>query len=130
MRYVPGQAALTGQIYVDQLQIARRTPTSVQYSAATPQGFSLQQNYPNPFNPSTRIQFSIGQENRRMDQAEKVVLKVFDVLGREVATLVNENLQPGNYEVTFDAAGLPSGVYYYRLTAGGFSSVRKMVLLR
>jgi N-acetylmuramoyl-L-alanine amidase len=147
MRYVPAQAALMGQIYVDQLQIARRTPTSVQYSAATPQEFSLHQNYPNPFNPSTKIKFSVpsgrglvptsrdGQvPNTKLGFANWdlgfVSLKVFDVLGREVATLVNENLQPGNYEVTFDATGLPSGVYYYRLTAGGFSSVRKMVLLR
>jgi hypothetical protein len=57
-------------------------------------------------------------------------MKVFDVLGREVATLVNDNLQPGDYEVTFDATGFPSGVYYYRLTAGGFTRVRKMVLVR
>ena len=65
-----------------------------------------------------------------MGEGERVTLKVFDVLGREVRTLVNENLQPGNYEVTFDAAGLASGVYFYTLRAGGFVQTKRMVLLR
>lgn len=90
----------------------------------------LMQNYPNPFNPSTRIRFSVGQQNRRMSEAEKVSLKVFDVLGREVRTLVDENLLPGRYEVTFDATGLSSGLYLYRLSRGSFFESRKMILAR
>jgi len=92
-----------------------------------PSSVLLHQNYPNPFNPTTNIKFQIPSSNAQLGF---VSLKVFDVLGREVATLVNDNLQPGDYEVTFDATGLPSGVYYYRLTAGGFTRVRKMVLVR
>jgi hypothetical protein len=97
-----------------------------------PETFALYQNYPNPFNPTTTIKFQIPSSKLGFGNWNLgfVSLKVYDVLGREVATLVNDNLQPGNYEVTFDATGLPSGVYYYRLTAGGFTRVRKMVLVR
>jgi hypothetical protein len=96
-----------------------------------PTEFSLSQNYPNPFNPTTEIRFQIAEVSH-------VTLKVFDVLGREVATLVNERLQPGSYEATFDArltaggqaSSLASGVYYYRLAAGDFVATKKMVLMR
>ena len=85
--------------------------------------FYLTQNYPNPFNPSTTIswQSSIGSWQ---------TLKVYDVLGREVATIVNEFKPAGNYEVEFDATGFTSGVYYYKLTSQNFSEVKKMILLR
>lgn len=117
------------------------SPTAVQEAPATfPPRFSLDQNYPNPFNPSTRIRFSVGQENRRMGEEVKVVLKVYDILGRDVRTLVNQHLRPGSYEVTFsadggsasggDAAGLASGVYLYRLQAGEFTQTKRLVLLR
>ncbi len=85
----------------------------------------LQQNYPNPFNPSTRIGYRVQGTGDRV-----VTLKVYDILGREVATLVNERKAPGNYEVRFDASGLSSGVYVYRLTAGEFSQSRKMLVLK
>ncbi len=88
-----------------------------------PEYFSLEQNYPNPFNANTIIRFQI-------NDSRFVRLKVFDIQGREVATLVNENLQPGKYEVTFDAGNLPSGIYFYRLSAGDFSETRKLVLLK
>jgi len=88
-----------------------------------PEGFRLEQNYPNPFNPSSAVTFQIPHSSH-------VVLKVYDVLGREVATLVNEELKPGSYEVPFDASGLASGVYLYRLTAGYFSDVKKLLVLR
>lgn len=111
--------------------------TSVEDEVA-PSTFQLEQNYPNPFNPSTRIRFSIapgngrGAEsgNRRMAESATMTLKVFDVLGREVATLVNDNLSAGNYEVNFDATGLSSGVYFYKLQTGGFIETKKMILLR
>ena len=83
----------------------------------------MEQNYPNPFNPSTRIKFSI-------PQSDFVSLKVFDILGNEVTTLVNEQRAPGAYEVTFDAGSLASGVYVYTLTAGDFVQTRKLMLMK
>ncbi len=99
-----------------------------------PSSVFLCQNYPNPFNPSTTIKFQIPSSNAQLgfgiSDLRFVSLKVYDVLGREVATLVNEVKQPGEYSVVFDGTNLPSGVYFYRLTAGGFTRVRKMVLVR
>jgi hypothetical protein len=89
----------------------------------TVNSFTLVQNYPNPFNPSTTIQFSI-------PQSSKVTLKIFDILGREVSTLINENKSAGNYWVNFDASGLASGMYIYRLTAGDYTASKKMMLLK
>ncbi len=83
--------------------------------------FSLAQNYPNPFNPETRINFNVGK-------AELVTLKVYDVLGSEAALLVNEIKEPGSYSVSFDGSKLASGIYIYKLTAGTFTSVKKMIL--
>jgi hypothetical protein len=91
--------------------------------------YYLAQNYPNPFNPSTTIQFSIPVETMHASSA-RVTLKVYDVLGREVVTLVNETKQPGNYEVKFEGANLPSGVYFYKLQAGDYMETKKMMLLR
>jgi hypothetical protein len=88
-----------------------------------PEQFILSQNYPNPFNPETRITYQIPNSSH-------VTLKVFDLLGREVAILVNESLQPGTYQTTFDGSGLASGVYVYRLQTDRFSETRKLVLLR
>jgi hypothetical protein len=90
---------------------------------ALPSAFALKQNFPNPFNPSTTIQFSI-------PAAAWVTLRVYDLLGREETTLVNDNLTPGNYTVTWDARDAASGVYFYRLTAGAFVQTRRMLLLR
>ncbi len=91
-----------------------------------PENFSLAQNYPNPFNPSTKINFSIPQGTSR----ENVSLKVFDMLGNEVATLVNEKKSAGNYEIKFDASGLSSGIYLYTLQSGGFVETKKMIYLK
>ena len=88
-----------------------------------PFGFELHQNYPNPFNPETTISYKV-------QAASQVSLKVFDVLGREVATLVNEFQQPGSYVKTLHATSLPSGIYFYRLQAGSFISTKKMILLQ
>jgi photosystem II stability/assembly factor-like uncharacterized protein len=86
-------------------------------------GFSLSQNYPNPFNPSTHISFVVGHSSL-------VSLKVYDALGKEVATVVNEQKSPGTYNINFNASGLSSGIYYYRLTSGNFSETKKMILLK
>lgn len=88
-----------------------------------PRAFRLAQNYPNPFNPVTKIDYTIAQ-------AVPVSIKVYNALGQEVATLVNETLSPGHYQATFDGGNLPSGVYFYKLTAGGYVESKKMVLLR
>jgi uncharacterized delta-60 repeat protein len=97
--------------------------TDVSLSTDLPSDFALRQNYPNPFNPTTHFGFRIANFGL-------VTLKVFDVLGREVATLVNENLQAGSYEKTFDATGLASGIYIYRLTAGAQSISKKLLLTK
>ena len=93
--------------------------------------FNLEQNYPNPFNPSTKIKFSIpfviASETK---QSQFVTLKVYDVLGSEVATLVNENKPAGLYEVEFNAINLPSGIYFYQLSSGSHNQVKQMVLLK
>ncbi|MDZ7625632.1 MAG: T9SS type A sorting domain-containing protein [Ignavibacteriaceae bacterium] len=83
----------------------------------------LEQNYPNPFNPTTEIEFVISE-------AGQTTLKVFDVLGNEVSTLVNEQKAVGKYKVTFDASDLPSGVYFYTLQAGNYLNTKKMILLK
>ena len=85
--------------------------------------FELAQNYPNPFNPSTTIKFSIPSESH-------VILKIYDMLGREVRTLLNEEKAPGNYSANFIAGNLPSGVYLYKLTAGNYTIAKKLVLLK
>jgi hypothetical protein len=91
--------------------------------SAIPSEFNLAQNYPNPFNPSTKIswQSPIGSWQ---------TLKVYNVLGNEVATLVDEYKSAGNYEVEFDASQLTSGIYFYKIQAGSFVETKKMVLLR
>ncbi len=88
-----------------------------------PASFSLQQNYPNPFNPSTKIRYQIAITG-------KVTLKVYDLLGREIATLVDGVEAPGDYTATFNAARLPSGVYFCRLQAGTYSSTKKLMFLK
>ncbi len=101
-------------------------PNAVIAQENMPGAFTLEQNYPNPFNPSTRIGYGVEGIGDRV----WVTLKVYDILGREVATLVNERKTPGRYEVTWDASGMASGVYFYRLTAGEFSQSRKMLVLK
>jgi hypothetical protein len=88
-----------------------------------PTEYYLFQNYPNPFNPSTKIKYSI-------PQSSQVVIKIFDVLGNEIVILVNEEKSVGNYTVEFNAASLPSGVYFYQLKAGDYIETKKMVLLK
>ena len=97
----------------------------------TPKEFVLYQNYSNPFNPSTTIKYEIPKvETRHASSLQMVTLKVYDILGNEIATLVNEEKQPGVYEVEFDASSLASGMYLYKLQAGTFVQTKKMILLR
>jgi len=97
--------------------------TSVREEHQLPNAFELQQNFPNPFNPSTSIQYAISSR-------QFVSLKVYDVLGNEIATLINEEKPAGSYEAEFDANGLSSGVYFYKLTAGDFIMAKKMILTK
>ena len=96
-----------------------------------PKEFSLSQNYPNPFNPSTKIKFSIPSVTLRQAKSDNwVTLKVYDILGREIATLVDEEKPAGNYEIIFDGKDLPSGMYVYKLTSGNYTESKKMLLLK
>lgn len=98
-----------------------QTATGVAAAQTTPTAFSLSQNFPNPFNPATQFQFSI-------TAMQFVSIKVYDIVGREVATVVNETMAPGTYIAAWNGANFPSGVYYYRLETGSYTEVKKMVL--
>ena len=95
-----------------------------------PSYFLLEQNYPNPFNPITTIEYSLQKSKRDIHNEDKVTLKVFDTIGREIAVLVNEYQSPGTYKVHFDASSLASGIYIYNLSYGSTSLSRKMLLLK
>lgn len=97
--------------------------TAVEDKQSLPTSYALDQNYPNPFNPSTRISYSIPQSGF-------VTLKVFNAIGKEVATLVNEEKSAGNFEVNFNAQGLSSGIYFYTIQSGSFTQTKKMILLK
>lgn len=95
-----------------------------------PKEFSLEQNYPNPFNPSTTIKFSLPDVGTTHELSTQSTIIVYDILGREIKTLLNKSMQPGEYEIEFDASDLPSGIYLYRLTSGNLIETRKMILLK
>ncbi len=95
----------------------------IEIEVGTPSAYYISQNYPNPFNPSTTIRYQIPQDGI-------VTLKIYDILGAEVATLVNEEKVAGKYEVNFNASSLASGVYLYKIQAGDFISSKKMILLK
>ncbi|UCH65509.1 MAG: T9SS type A sorting domain-containing protein [Ignavibacterium sp.] len=104
--------------------ISGATPTRIETEdTIIPSELSVGQNYPNPFNPLTKIKFSIPQKSN-------VIIKVFDILGNEIKTLVNAEKPTGTYEITWYAESLPSGIYFYRLQAGDYIETKKMVLLR
>jgi hypothetical protein len=114
----------TGVIPIDGITYLKSNVVGVrQADNNLPENFVLAQNYPNPFNPTTQINYSI-------PSAQKVVLKVYDALGRDVATLVNDQQAAGNYTVDFNASNLASGIYFYRLQAGSFVQMKKMILMK
>ncbi len=123
----------SGNVYVTGFTSASSQDiTTIKYSVNTaiepisniiPDNFSLSQNYPNPFNPMTKIKFDI-------PKAFNTKLAVYDILGKEVAVLVNDNLKPGSYEVELNSADLPSGTYFYRLVTDGFTETKKMTLIK
>ena len=99
------------------------SPNPVDEFGQLPDRFELEQNYPNPFNPTTTISYSLGRRSH-------VGLKVYDILGREVQTLVNKELGAGYHEIIFDASTLGNGVYFYRMETGNFSKTKKLILLK
>ncbi len=109
-------------------------PTNVESSEPVVTGFYLEQNYPNPFNPTTKIKYQIPLSPPLLKGESEaggfVTLKVYDILGNEIATLVNEEKPAGTYEITWYAEQLPSGVYFYKLQAGTFIETKKMLLLK
>jgi hypothetical protein len=107
----------------DTLALDNTVSATERGSVAVPRQFELAQNYPNPFNPVTKIRFTIADR-------QLTIVSVYDLLGQEVATLVNEVKEPGTYEVAFDASGLASGVYLYRLQSGDFTQIRRMTVLK
>jgi len=123
---------LEGVIYFDDLRAVRKNfiATSIdENNENIPTEFELYQNYPNPFNPTTTIKYSL-PSNFETLHATAVQLKIFDVLGREVATLVNEKQNPGNYEVNFNASELTTGIYFYQISYGSMNLVKKMMLVK
>lgn len=118
--------------YVDDIGVFIYTiPTNLPEDTEPVFEFSLEQNYPNPFNPSTKIKFTVPSVIASgMKQSQIVTLKVYDVLGNEVATLVNEEKPAGTYEVKFNAAELSSGIYFYQLSTGIYNEVKKMIVIK
>ena len=112
-----------GMDYYGIYKSANKVVTTLNEENTVPSKFELMQNYPNPFNPSTSIEYSVPSN-------EYVLLKVYDLLGNEVNTLVNERQSAGNYEVNFDASNLASGIYFYRLQSGSFIQTKKLMLLK
>lgn len=117
-----GISATGNNLYLDKIALERNSITGIRENNP-PNSFSLSQNYPNPFNPETTIKYSV-------PEGEIVILKVYNILGQEVKTLVNNFTKPGTYKINFDASDLSSGIYYYRLNAGTYSRVMKMVVLK
>ena len=117
-------ATVQDTFFVDYVRVYKKIATDVESNDPDiPSSFVLSQNYPNPFNPSTTISYSLPQSGF-------VQLKVYDMLGREVTTLVNKEQTSGNYKIEFNASNLTSGVYFYRLQSGSFAETKKLIFLR
>jgi hypothetical protein len=115
--------ALKSTFLLDDLAFDMASAVGAVASVTISSGFTPGQNYPNPFNPATTINFAI-------PIAEQVVLNIYDFLGQKIETLVDKNLPAGYHKVMFDASGLPSGNYFYKLRAGGRSSIKRMMLVK
>ncbi len=122
VKRLPSALLSGGSIYVDDIQVNGEI-TGIAERPSQPVSFGLSQNYPNPFNPTTVISY-------QLSALSQVTLKVYDILGREVATLVNERQTAGTHSVEFNAGNLPSGAYFYRITAGNFSDVKKLMVIK
>ncbi|MFI5406690.1 MAG: T9SS type A sorting domain-containing protein, partial [Nitrososphaerales archaeon] len=133
--YTFTEDALNGKLYYRLKQIDYNGDYNysniIEINSFYASNFELLQNFPNPFNPTTKIKFTIASVvASESKQSHQVTLKVFDILGNEIAILVNEEKPIGSYEVEFDGKSLPSGIYYYQLKAGNFVEAKKMILLK
>ncbi len=120
----------SGQVLGNGTFCGNPTEVDTETDKTLPTEYALEQNYPNPFNPSTTIKYSIPNVTLSGVEGSRVQLKIYDVLGNEVATLVNEEKPAGVYEVDFNASNLSSGIYLYKLHVGGFISTKKMTLIK
>jgi len=127
IRYCVADGGLNGAnsdyIGIDAINIVRPTIGISNINSNVPGNYSISQNYPNPFNPVTKINFALPKSGF-------VTMKVYDMLGKEVSTLVNQNMKAGNYNVDFNGSNLASGAYFYKITSNEFSSVKKMLLIK
>jgi len=115
-------------LFGSEINMFYSTLTDIEETHSNILNYSLSQNYPNPFNPSTTIKYQIPSNVKGETSNTKLI--IYDILGREIATLVNEEQQAGSYEVQFDAGSLTSGIYLYRLQSGSFAESRKMILMK
>jgi hypothetical protein len=130
-RFVSMYDALPNVPFIMKQEVLDIITTGVEDGKSLIKEFSLEQNYPNPFNPTTVIKYSIPSViASETKQSQFVSLKVYDIIGNEVATLVNEEQSAGSYEVIFSADGLTSGIYFYKLQSGSFVETKKMILLK
>ncbi|MBI5471915.1 MAG: T9SS type A sorting domain-containing protein [Ignavibacteriae bacterium] len=133
-RFAPGSSQIIGETWAQRIDAIamydRLVSVEEQKMLGIPLMFALEQNYPNPFNPTTEIRYQIPEVRGQRSEVSRVTLKVFDILGREVATLVDEVRQPGTYNVQWNASGVASGVYLYRLRADAFVETKKCLMLR
>ncbi len=132
--FVPRAITKIGEYIIvtgdDGLIMFNRIPCSINENIIV-SDFNLFQNYPNPFNPTTTIKYTIPHvETRHASSLQNVTLKVYDVLGNEIITLVNKERTAGEYEVKLDGSKLSCGIYFYRLQTGSFSEVGKMILMK
>jgi hypothetical protein len=97
--------------------------TGISSTPEIPTEFAMNQNYPNPFNPVTTIKY-------QLPKAELVTIKIYDIIGKEISTLINRTQNAGYYEVNFNAGKLSSGIYFYKMVAGDFVSIKKLVVLK
>jgi hypothetical protein len=125
LRVDPIEDGSAGVVEIKQIKLLTTLTGVNEEPVNMPASFNLEQNYPNPFNPSTTIVYTIPENSQGL-----VNLKVYNILGQTVATLVNEEKHAGTYNVQFNASSLPSGVYFYSLTANGLSASKKMMLLK
>jgi hypothetical protein len=127
--WCPNQTSLVGCVIDGIIYGDTSLPVGIiQISSNLPEQYSLSQNYPNPFNPTTKIKFEIPSNVKSETSNVKII--IYDILGKEVATLVNDRLQPGTYEVEFDGSNYPSGVYFYKLITNSFNQTKRMVLIK
>lgn len=125
LTYEPG-ASISGELFFDNLRIVKKTVVPVLVNdnlINLPAYYELGQNYPNPFNPSTTIPFTVAKSG-------KVVIEIYDNLGRKVATLINKQLPAGRHTITFDASGFAAGIFYYRMISDGQVLLKKMLFIK